>query len=655
MAYSNKNKVMFGRGSKSMTEFQEVAGWQNMIYFNTTTSEIYVGEKTYGFSEDDRALLGNGGIKEASFDVAKSQLIITLNSQNADKSYKTVSVDLPVADSKTPGLMTSTQVTALANASAAILKLDGDGEGSVKKAQADAEAYAKGLVDSVLSEDVDAAGAAIVKISQNAEGKIVAEKGDVEAAHVTVADTAGKYNASDVEGVFAEIATKIASLDNSAEGVDGKISAAIDKLNFNAPSTGGEFVTVTVVQEKGEITSVTVNDEGIASAQSVSDLSNLVGEGFNNSDKTVAKEVARVEALVSTLETEKVDKNTAAIAQEVKDREDAVSKAVEDITGDLGEGEAATLAGIHDRIDTVAAAAGAISYKIEKIAEEDLETNVKEAFKLVNQNGDVADSQVIKIYKDSSLDSVELVDENKEGTKGQFLKFVYITSTGDKNPVYVNVSSFLAESEFKNGLQVSQSGEVSVLKDSSSEDFLSVSENGVKVSGIQDAINSAVNTLNLNLLGDASEGYKTFGDIEDEIKKNAAAAAAAQTRISDKTDGFITVSSSTDSTTGAVTYTINESDDIASAGDLIALTNKVGAPVNGTIAQDIADAKKATTDLANGAVADNTSAIALLNEDDEDKAGTVKNTAKGYADAAKEAAINAANAYTDAALYWYEG
>ena len=121
------------------------------------------------------------------------------------------------------------------------------------------------------------------------------------------------------------------------------------------------YVTVTVVQEKGEITSVTVNDEGIASAQSVSDLSDLVGEGFNNSDKTVAKEVARVEALVSTLETSKVDVNAAAIEQEKKDRAQAITDAVAALEGTLGDDDAKTLAAINDRIDSVSSVANNIS------------------------------------------------------------------------------------------------------------------------------------------------------------------------------------------------------------------------------------------------------------------------------------------------------
>ena len=48
----------------------------------------------------------------------------------------------------------------------------------------------------------------------------------------------------------------------------------------------------------------------------------------------------------------------------------------------------------------------------------------------------------------------------------------------------------MRESEFKAGLQVIN-GEVSVKIDSTSEDFLTVSSNGIKLAGVQNAINEA--------------------------------------------------------------------------------------------------------------------------------------------------------------------
>ena len=148
------------------------------------------------------------------------------------------------------------------------------------------------------------------------------------------------------------------------------------------------------------------------------------------------------------------------------------------------------------------------TYSIAKATDEELGelgTNVKEAYKLV-ENGKNKAGAYIPIYKDSALQSVELVsekpavgEENQEGyvpsKQGQFLKFDYLTTNGEHNIVYLDVSLFLAESEFKNGLDVNTNGEVSVKVDATSEAFLTVSDGGIKLSGVQDAIDGEIAKL----------------------------------------------------------------------------------------------------------------------------------------------------------------
>lgn len=122
------------------------------------------------------------------------------------------------------------------------------------------------------------------------------------------------------------------------------------------------------------------------------------------------------------------------------------------------------------------------TYSITKVTEGITDANVKEQYKLVNKDG-VAVGSPINIYKDSSLKGVALADQE--------LRFTYILADGSENTVGVDVSKFLAESEFSDGLQVIDHV-VSVKKDSTSEDFLTVSTKGVKVSGINTAITNAV-------------------------------------------------------------------------------------------------------------------------------------------------------------------
>ena len=172
------------------------------------------------------------------------------------------------------------------------------------------------------------------------------------------------------------------------------------------------------------------------------------------------------------------------------------------------------------------------------------DANVKEAYKVVSYQGeDVPGTtkytqvgDVVKIYKDSSLiesylgsdsDTIitstgvvtkyayelisdptrkitadayeELTAEQKalyQEINSQSLNFVYQLADGAYILTKVDVSKFLVESEFGNGLQVNGSGVVSVKVDGTSqdaEDFISVGANGVKISGIQDAINASIN------------------------------------------------------------------------------------------------------------------------------------------------------------------
>ena len=73
--------------------------------------------------------------------------------------------------------------------------------------------------------------------------------------------------------------------------------------------------------------------------------------------------------------------------------------------------------------------------------------NVKEAYKLIGKNNEQL-GQTIKIYKDQSLKSVTFDGDTQE------LVYTYIVSDGSESVVRVNVSAFLTEEEYGNGLQV---------------------------------------------------------------------------------------------------------------------------------------------------------------------------------------------------------
>lgn len=149
-----------------------------------------------------------------------------------------------------------------------------------------------------------------------------------------------------------------------------------------------------------------------------------------------------------------------------------------------------------------------------------LSTNVKEAYQLQNASGTQIGAQ-IDIYKDSALKEVYLgastdtIDSSTGAitkntvTDPQSMNFAYQLADGTYSLTKIDVSKFLTDSEFGDGLQVSggvvtvkvgdgieygseASGNksIKVKIDSTSESFLTVGANGVKLSGVQDAIDA---------------------------------------------------------------------------------------------------------------------------------------------------------------------
>ena len=146
------------------------------------------------------------------------------------------------------------------------------------------------------------------------------------------------------------------------------------------------------------------------------------------------------------------------------------------------------------------------------------DANVKEAYKVVSYQGeDVPGTttytqvgDVVKIYKDSALQEVYLgastdtinattgVITKNTVTDPQSMNFAYQLADGTYSLTKIDVSKFLTDSEFGDGLQVSGAGVVSVKADTTSSDaesFITVGANGVKISGIQDAIDTSIGAL----------------------------------------------------------------------------------------------------------------------------------------------------------------
>jgi hypothetical protein len=273
-----------------------------------------------------------------------------------------------------------------------------------------------------------------------------------------------------------------------------------------------------------------------------------------------------------------------------------------------------------------------LTYQAVKLTAEEVtaigDANVKEAYKVVSVNKEGTKTTVgdiIKIYKDSSLKSIDYVKENDKKKAGQFLKYVYTLADGKEQTVYVDMSELVDQAEVENGIQA-VGGKLSIkLADGNEADFLTVDANGLKLSGVQTAIDTAKNEVQgkldaeitratqaeeanktaigvnaaaiakLNgdeattgsvakavadakaeLLGDAAE-YNTLGKLEDKIQALDVKATKAHTEVvAAKSNSHVTVAvaDSTDKTHKVVTIGEN---DIASATALTTEVNRAKA------------------------------------------------------------------------------
>lgn len=353
------------------------------------------------------------------------------------------------------------------------------------------------------------------------------------------------YTIFDNEANSAEIAAEIAKLDNTVTHTDSN-----------------KHVTVKVIEADGLLSSVEVTTADIASAA-------LLGTTADTSAKATAfgyikKEAeARAQAITDAIDalgssvaaTEEINNQysvltgvtqtdgklaevtevkLAAVAKtgSASDVANAAITANDTYVAVEGTNVSAQIASIAKTIKGITTTqSNAFKYITVKLTPEEVtalsDSNVKEAYKVVAYIGESYASattkqpvgEVIKIYKDATIKEIYLGNSDDsintttgEITKGEIvetklsLNYAYILADGTYAMVSIPVGNFLRQSEFKNGLQVAENGEVSVKVDAASEGFLTVGEAGVKVSGVQVAIDSAIQALDIEKTGTSTDG-----------------------------------------------------------------------------------------------------------------------------------------------------
>ena len=352
-----------------------------------------------------------------------------------------------------------------------------------------------------------------------------------------------------------------------------------------------------------------------------------------------------------------------------------------------------------------------LTYKTVKLTAEEVtalgDVNVKEAYKVVSVNKEGTKTTVgdiIKIYKDSALVSIDYTEVNDKSKKGQFLKYVYTLADGTEKTVYVDMSKLVDQAEVEKGIQAID-GKLSIkLADGNEADFLTVDANGLKLSGVKTAIDNAQKAVQdklnaeisratqaegankaaidanaaaitvLNgadtvegsvaksvadakkaLLGDAAAEYNTLGKLEDKIQALDVKATKAHTEVVAKTDGHVkvAVADSTDGTHKVVTISEN---DIASAAALTTEVNRAKAAED-KIEASVGLAADGSHVKANGNYTSGATTvvgeIAALDTQVKANADAIANETTRATNAEAQA-LKDANAYTDKALEWID-
>lgn len=305
---------------------------------------------------------------------------------------------------------------------------------------------------------------------------IVGDSADIE-AELTALEARLINGASDGYKDFKAIEDKIKIL-NGSDTTDGSVAKAVkdavEALDVAEIKEDGKAI-VAVSETNGKVSATT----GDISAEHVIQDAAVTGEGAKDA-VTVKK---AIDDLRTTVAANKVVAEDASVVVGTKDGETS-----------LKVGVAAD--------EKVLSANGALKTTI-TLAEvtTGLDANTAKAYQLQGIGGAPLGAQ-INIPKDSSLWKVYLgtTEDSVDKANGivtsattddpQSLNFVYHLEDGTYSLTKIDVSKFLTESEFKDGLVVADNV-VKVKVDGTSEGFLTVSADGVKLSGVQAAIDKA--------------------------------------------------------------------------------------------------------------------------------------------------------------------
>lgn len=397
---------------------------------------------------------------------------------------------------------------------------------------------------------------------------------DVTQANGKVTATVKNLTDVKLDGLSATANTKITSTDTLG-GALAKLQGQIDSMDKAAEAVAGQVVT-TVTEEDGKVTETKASVKDLQLG-GYSKEANATGN-IASSD-TINTALSKLENKVGANKVSNADHSIVVT--------EPTGATTTDIKVNINSNEKVIKLG-NDGIYT--------DIKLSAITVSD--TNVKEAWGLFTGTEQLGST--IKIYKDSAYKEIYLgtsadtIDTTtgqitkQEGGDKQSLNYAYYKADGTYDLVKVDVSAFLSENEFKSGVTVTNHIVHGVV-DSTSEkdsqetqvDFLTVGENGFKISGIKDEIDRKINALDANVTGGTTAGTKTNGHIQvvvDEVGGKLTAVTVNEANIADA-DKLVDLSGKTvtevASSNGSIEATLSDATNGTKHLDIITNASKI--------------------------------------------------------------------------------
>ena len=312
---------------------------------------------------------------------------------------------------------------------------------------------------------------------------------------------------SDRESGDNEIKDIISNLRQSTADSDEAIRALITKESEDRIASDDEIKNII-----GDITSSITSGN-----TSIVELIKAEANKREEEDTKIKELItSETEARTEAIKTEKTDRENAdneirnLLSAEESKREEEDNK----IKGDIVT--------ITSKIDGLSDKNKSNVVNVIKVSD-NLPATIRERYKFVKSDNTELE-QTIDIYKDSSLMNVELQEvDNKK-----CLVFTYILEDGTEKNITLDVEQLLIESEFQDGLSgVSEDGviRVKVKIDDSSEEYLTVSKNGVKLSGINakfNETNTRIGELNTKIETETTNREQGITDVNNRISNTNA-------------------------------------------------------------------------------------------------------------------------------------